>query len=435
MIRSLRNRLVLGLGGVMVLGWLATAYFTYLDTRQLIDEVVDRHLEQTAVMLVGLLERLPDEARQPAGGVVLDGDREGPLSYRIVLAGASDGRPPERPEGWSDIARDGVSWRAFGATSARGDHVEVAALQEVGGGFAAQVAAHIMHPLAVAIPLLAALVWVAVRWGLSPLDAVAGNVARRSAADLEPLAADTAPTEITPLVSSLNALFSRIEASRERDRRFAADAAHELRTPLAAIRAHAQLAMRARTLRDCRHAVAGVLEGSERGTRVVEQLLALARLDQAQAALAPVDLTATARDAIVRIVEEGAGRADLGLAAPTEGQALVLGSGDLLQVLVRNLVDNALRHTPPEARINVGVEVCDGRVLLSVEDDGPGIPAALRERALDRFFRGGMTRSPGSGLGLSIASQVAELHGGTLGLKDGPEGRGLRAEVSLPAAR
>lgn len=425
MIRSLRNRLVLGLGGVMVLGWLATAYFTYLDTRQLIDEVVDRHLEQTAVMLVGLLERLPDEARQPAGGVVLDGDREGPLSYRIVLAGASDGRPPERPEGWSDIARDGVSWRAFGATSARGDHVEVAALQEVGGGFAAQVAAHIMHPLAVAIPLLAALVWVAVRWGLSPLDAVAGNVARRSAADLEPLAADTAPTEITPLVSSLNALFSRIEASRERDRRFAADAAHELRTPLAALRMRVQLIERELKLPTTH--LQQLRADLDRCTALVESLLALARLEPQAEGLVreAVDLNAL----LDGLSLPPNVRVERALAVPRLRAAPAL-----LNSALRNLIDNAARYGRVGGRVRIEtMQLPHGGIRLAVRDDGMGVPSEQRARLGERFFRVLGTGQTGNGLGLSIVARIAALHGATLHFEEGLEGRGLGAVLDFPA--
>jgi two-component system sensor histidine kinase QseC len=384
-------------------------------------------------MLLQLLDRLPAADQQTPDGLILQTDPAKQFSFRIW---AGSQRPDTVP-GHSDAVRSGEVWRIFTTTDGKGQHVEVAVRQDVRAGFASRVASHLLHPLWIAVPLLAVLIWAAVRWGLLPLDKLAAGVAQRSPSQLQPLPQGKVPAEILPLVSSLNDLFARIAASRERDRRFAADAAHELRTPLAAIKTYAQIAEQAKDLDSCRQAVSGVLAGADRSTRVVEQLLALARIDNAAAAAAftPVDLKAVARTTISELASKSATRnIELGLSDGNDEVLEVDGNADLLAVLSRNLVHNALNYTPAGGNVSVAVEPAGDAVILRVDDSGPGLPPELRTRVLDRFFRVAGTGVAGSGLGLSIVAAIAEVHGATLELGDRPGSQGLSVQVKFPLA-
>lgn len=439
---SLRRRLVFSLGGGMVAAWMATAYFTYEDTRGLIDEVIDEHLAQTADMLLMLVKRQPVENVRNAPPIGSRAPGPQPLSYRVRLDPRSSdivlSAGPALPEsewiaGYRDVVDAGGSWRIYGAASEAGLHVDVAARHEIGESFASRIAAHILHPLWIAAPLLSVLVWSLVRWSLQPLERVADAVRRRSATDFSPLEAEVAPTEIMPVVTALDALFGRIQAVRGRDRRFAADAAHELRTPLAAIRAHAQVAQHASDPSQCRQAIEDVLIGTERGTRIVEQLLALSRVEDVDSAenRERVDLAGLAREAIVDFAPRAAAlNIDIGLEGG-EDALPVMGNADLLAAMLRNLIDNALRYGGGGS-IDVVLGRQDNVVKLRVEDTGPGIPPAMRPRVLDRFFRAPGNREQGSGLGLPIVAAIIESHGGTLVLRDRVAGPGLCVEVALP---
>lgn len=420
---SLQLRLMAILCSAVALAWLTTAAFTYVDTRGLIDNVIDAHLQDSANVLL-----------ETVGGTVADPkpmatDPDRPLSFRILPV-LREGQPA----GFSDRIEGDRRWRVFAVRGDAGPWIEVAVRQEVREDFAARIAAHVLHPLWVAVPLLAALIWASVRWGLAPLHRVAGAVARRAPSDTEPLSANDAPRETLPLVTALNELFVRIASVRERDRRFAADAAHELRTPLAAIRTHAEVALAARDRQECQEALQGVLAGTERATQLVVQLLALARIDAAALAgsLAPVELVAILRSVMADYAQQAMSKGvEIALALGDEAQSVVSGNAELLAVLVRNLVDNALRHTPVGGQITLTVTRRDDELVLTVDDTGPGIPIGLRTWVRDRFFRSGPSGS-GAGLGLSIVDAIAALHGGTVELSDGPDGPGLRVTVKLP---
>lgn len=300
---------------------------------------------------------------------------------------------------------------------------------ELRTALANSIATHLMHPLLVAVPLLGLVIWLAVSWGLAPLRSLATQVRARAPHNLEPV--ETAgPEEAQPLVEALNGLLGRVRDLLDRERLFTADAAHELRTPLAAIRTHAQVAANARNAAERADALAGVIQGTERAARLIEQLLQLARLDVVPE-LQPVNLTGAAAE----VVTEYAGRTnaisiDIGLV--TAAPAWIEGNPQLIAVLLGNLVDNAVRYGKPGGRVDVSVRVGIGSVELIVADDGPGIPPNQRARAFERFHRGLGTGADGSGLGLSIAARVAAIHGGRIDLSDGVNGSGLTATVSMP---
>ncbi len=442
MIRSLRQRLLVILGGSIVAAWLATAFFSYLDTRQLIDEMLDTQLEQSADLLLVLLDRLPqgdlDEAMLYEPGT----DADQMIAFRVhgdavsavaETVGATDFPTDRWHPGFHDAVSDDHHWRVFGASDGAGRFVEVALPHAVRAKFADRVAVHILHPLWIAVPLLAVLIWLSVRWGLKPLQVITSVVERRSPDDMRPLDIGAAPDEIRPLLEALDRLFVRIAALFERERRFAADAAHELRTPLAAIKTHAQVARQERNAGKCASALDGVIEGADRGTRLVEQLLVLSRLEQDAivGATEPVNLSDLVIECVAVIAPKAAADGvDLGAADMLCVQAVVIGNADLLRIMLRNLLDNAVRYTPKGGEVTASVHTTDQAVILRIADGGPGIPPNLRDRVFDRFYRVAGSGQQGCGLGLSIVSRIADLHGGTVNFEGGT-GKGTFAVIVM----
>jgi two-component system sensor histidine kinase QseC len=427
------------LTGTVLAAWLATAGFSYLDARRRIGQMLDEHLVQAATLL--LEAGAGTEAPRPP---VHWGPREEghTLVYqgRSALDGALLFRSDDAPEaplspqhdGFSTVERDGRQWHVYGAQSG-GLRVQVAEHAEFRDELAASVARHLLHPLAIAVPVLALLIWLSVRWSLRPLRALAAEVGRREPTSVQPLDAPGAPDEVRPLVAALDTLFLRLAASVEAERRFTADAAHELRTPLAAIRTHAEVALGARDEAERASALASVIEGISRINRLVGQLLLLARLDAraASPSSAPLSLGEIAARQVAEAAPFAAEKGvNLGLVEAAGARAP--GDADLLGVLLRNLIDNAIRYTPAGGRVDVVVAEDAGRAILTVADSGPGVPADERPRLLERFFRGAARTEEGSGLGLSIVARIAELHRAPLTFGEGLEGQGISVTVSLP---
>ena len=438
---SLRRRLLFLLSGTVLAAWLATAAFTYFDAREEIGEMLDAHLAQSAGLIAAQLEheledeqgeKVPRQYKHERKIAFQVWDRKDRLLLRSASAPAS--RLQSQSEGYGDATIDGKRWRIFSRwDESRHYLVQVGERYELRDELAESVASHLLHPLYFALPALALLIWLAVGAGLAPLAGVAREVGRRAPDNLAPLDEASAPREISPLIGALNALFDRLRTSLEQERRFTADAAHELRTPLAAVKTQAQVAIGATADAERTRALANVVAGTDRASRLVEQLLVLARLDP-QTALPPgqtVDLQALAQQGVAEIAPAAAGKGiEVGLApvaaAPVAGDAV------LLAVLLRNLLDNAVRYTPPGGEVEVSVRPVDGGVSLTVVDNGPGIPEAERGQVFERFHRVLGSGEAGSGLGLSIVRRIADLHRAGVSLEAGPGGRGLRVEVSFP---
>ncbi len=439
---SLRRRLLVLLLGIVLAAWLATALFTYFDARREIGEMLDAHLAQSAGLIAAQLEHeieddretaLPRQYRHERKIAFQVWDRKGRLLLRS--SGAPETRLQSQSEGYGDAAIDGKRWRSFSRwDESRHYLVQVGERYELREELAGSVASHLLHPLYFALPALALLIWLAVGAGLAPLAGVAREVARRAPDNLAPLDAGHAPREISPLVAALNALFGRLQDSLEQERRFTADAAHELRTPLAAVKTQAQVALGAAGEAERGRALANVVAGADRAARLVEQLLMLVRLDP-QTALPPgqtVDLQVLAQQGVAEIAPAAAAKGvDVSLA---QGEAApMVGDAVLLAVLLRNLLDNAVRYTPAVGEVEVAVRNEPGTVRLSVADNGPGIAEAERSRVFERFHRVLGSGEEGSGLGLSIVRRIAELHRAEVSLGSGAAGRGLLVEVRFPA--
>ncbi len=300
---------------------------------------------------------------------------------------------------------------------------------------AAESAAQIVLPMMLLVLGVAAMLVVALRRGLRPLDLAAHDVASRSAASLTPITTDNVPAEILPLVQAINGLMGRLSTTFATQRRFLADAAHELRTPVTALRLQLQLLQRASGEQARAEATEELRAGIDRAQRLIEQLMDVARFgaDGERSRRAPVDLGALVRQ-VVGTMSMKAGQRQLDLGAATEPGVLVDGDAEQLTVLLNNLVGNALRYTPAAGVVDVAATRLGGLPALRVIDSGPGIAVAERERVFGRFYRGtearATAREPGGcGLGLAIVRAIADLHGAVVSLHDAPSGRGLEVRV------
>lgn len=441
--RSLNRRLFVILCLVILAAWFATAFFSYLDARRKIDEVTDANLLHSAALLDSLLQRLtvadaatvPDVAAD-LGGVAfraLDG------AGRTILRSSHFPDLPANAaaEGFADVTLGGTRWRLFGTRdAASGRLISVAERYGPRLELARSVVSHLLHPVWIALPILAGLIWLSVKWGLAPLLSLAHQVKQREPGRLQPLDEREAPQEARPLIQALNALFARVTALQDRERRFAADAAHELRTPLAAIRTHAEVARAARSEDERRRAMDNVLRGSDRAAHLVDQLLLLARLEP-QDALPSATRVALAEVAARAVADcaplAAAGDIDLGLTTVDATNAVVDGNAELLAIMARNLVDNAVRYAAAGGTVDVAVTRTAAGISLVVADDGPGLSAEERGRIFDRFYRKLGTGREGSGLGLSIVARIVELHGARITLDPGIGGRGLAVTITFPA--
>jgi signal transduction histidine kinase len=411
-VSSLRNRLLVSLLGLLLLAAALFAAATYRSVLAETEALFDYQLRQMALSLRDQGEIAPDQAEALA-------DEQ--LDF-VVQIWTADGRSiyasrlhPELPArallGFADVQAGGQTWRTFGvATRAR----------------VIQVAQP--RPVLLMAPLLLMLGGWLVARALAPLRRVAAEVRGRDVPSLAPLPVQGLPDEVAPLVAALNGLLARLGGALDAQRAFVADAAHELRSPLTALKLQLELLRRATDDAARRAATEQLAQGIERAVRLVEQLLALARSEPGTSvAMQPLDLAELARQALADLLPLAAGR---GSEIELHADAPVPLQGDRagLVALVRNLADNALRYAPPGARVELRVTLEQGAPRLVVDDAGPGIPPHERDKVFDRFVRRAGEAESGSGLGLAIVRGVAQRHGATVQLGDSPLG-GLRVEV------
>lgn len=279
-------------------------------------------------------------------------------------------------------------------------------------------------------PFLALLIWFIVGKALHILKRVTREVSNREPSYLEPFDLTAVPREIVPLIEALNHLFGRLRDAFEREKRFTGDAAHELKTPLAAISAQAQAALRA-SRDNNREALHKILEGVNRSNHVIQQLLTLSRMvpEAMTQNFTSVKLAREITDTAVLLAPEAIQKnIELEFLSP-DNAATVHGNATAIGILIRNLIDNAIRYTPKDGWIKIAIKETSHHVILIVTDSGPGIPLELRERVFERFYRIIGNDSPGSGLGLGIVQQIAKLHGAKVELLTPESGVGLDVQV------
>lgn len=437
---SLRRRLLgLLLGGVAS-AWLATMVFSYIDSHHEVDELFDAQLGQAAQTLLALASHDEGDDIEDLGEVTHKYQRR--LRFQIWR---EDGKlllrsknAPDTPlttaAGFSETRDDDGHWRHFSQwNDGHSLQVQVSENHHVRDELIGHIAWRLLFPALFGLPLIGLWVWLATRQGLSSLDGIARQIASRAPQQLQALTPATAPEEIRPMLEALNGLFQRVDTALEAERRFTADAAHELRTPLAALQAQLQVAQRARASDERDRSLQQLQNGLTRASHLVDQMLQLARLDP-ESGLPdpqPVDLAAQAEAVCADL-----GPAILGKNIDFDLEAgagcTVIGQTEWLRVLIRNLVDNAVRYTPDGGQVRVALAGTDNHCVLTVSDSGPGIPAAEREAVLRRFHRLDQGGQPGSGLGLAIVARIAELHGARLELTEAESGCGLKATVRWP---
>lgn len=439
--RSLQSQLLLAVLGLVLLAWTAAAALTWHKAQDEVGDLLDAHLAQTAALLrLQQLDELNEDQLNEAPDldkhqhhVVFQLWREGQLLARSKNA-PTEPLTHQRGRGFADSQAAGKSWRVFVTQGHEGDvNILVGEQQSARQDIVRASVVGMLKPMALALPLLALGIWWVVRGLVRPLRQLGAAVSVRQPQSLVPLPTAGVPPEVLPLVSALNDLFTRMAELLVTERQFTADAAHELRTPIAGIRMQAQVAQGATQNAERAAALDATVQGCDRATRLVEQLLQLARLD---AETATPDAAATDLGRVAHMVV-----ADLQSAAQARGQQVLLQTPGpvnihltepLAQVLLRNLLDNALRYSPDGAQVQVHITAASAGIpaRLCVEDGGPGLTNGEMARLGERFFRVLGTGQSGSGLGWSIVRRIARLHNLRLQVDRSPALGGLRVQVS-----
>lgn len=450
---SIRSRLLSLVLLALCAGSIVLMAGFYLFTLDEMNEVFDENLKQVALavdshhpfepgMVPPARPRLPsqpeffEEEGEDFNFVTLTWSRDGKL---LFSSDPDKHLPFIDHNGLSQVKADGEDWNVY-TIEREGGVVQAAQKVSSRQMLAAETVSGMLLPVVLFVMAVALVMLVALKHGLSFVDMTAQRVATRSASSLERIEEADLPRELRPLVGSINDLMQRLESALQSQRRFVADAAHELRTPVTALRLQLQLLERSPDDQVREAALAELRQGIARAQRLIAQLLQLSRVEPEAPgpSRARIDVAALARDVVSEMsVLAEARQIDLGVDAPPS--VTVCADAHPLRVLLINLVENALRYCPEGSVVDVRVEPQAGGVLLRVIDNGPGIAPGERARVFDRFYRGeGVQADPqqtGSGLGLSIVRAIAERHQATVSLHEGSGGRGLEVRVVLPADR
>jgi signal transduction histidine kinase len=454
MTSSLHGRLLLTILVVISLIWGAWFGCQVLQTRQQQETAWDEISRDTAEKIITSVPRDMELTSQPPGFRVAESTGSRPEARRmgfqiwstqgrrLLLGSPPLGRTPLKPDfidGPATVRLGDEEWRVFALSDADNQiQVHIGKPQsELDAAARYQLRITLLAAI-VTFVLLAGAIWIVIRASLRSVDRIQTIIQARHSLDLEPLPNTNLPCEIQPLVDSFNRLLAQLSAALEGERRFIADAAHELRTPLAALTAHAELALNARDGRSEREALLKLMAVVKRSSRLSEQLLDLARIDSRPETSGPQPIDPHELVLVVaRDFEVMASKKQQTLSIQVE-PCTMDGYVDELGILVRNLIDNALRYAGEGGRIEISCKNATAagggnEVRLMVADDGPGVAAEERERIFDRFYRVAGSSERGSGIGLSLVSRIAQLHGASIQVSEGIGGRGFALIVSFPS--
>jgi two-component system OmpR family sensor kinase len=431
--KTIRKQLLIGLLCATIVSAAGAGAVLYHLLQVETGELADLQLRQ-------LVSALPDEFAADAALPAAEDPEEEFILQVWDLKGtplfASRPAPPTpryNVRGFSTVTINGAKWRVYGELH---HHLYAQASQplEVRNAMAAHIVLRTGLPLVGFVGVLVVLVLIVIGRAMGPLDRLARAVEDRSPSTLDPLSPDGWPAELAPVVQALNVLLVKFDEALAAQRIFVADAAHELRSPLTALKIQLQLAERATTPEARAQAMAKLHERLDRSAHLVQQLLSLARFEAGLSAaqLQHVELGELLQGTVADYAAIADNRGiDLGAVAPTPVH--VQADPDGLRVLLNNLVDNALRYTQPGGRVDVVAELAQGWPVLRVCDDGPGVAPEHRDRLFDRFYRPEGNAVWGAGLGLSIVHNIASNHGARVTLGEGVDGRGLCVTVTFGA--
>ncbi|WP_248920072.1 sensor histidine kinase [Pseudomonas entomophila] len=450
---SLRQRTLWRVMLLLMLGTGLLALYNYHDSRREINEVYDAHLAQNARLLQGVMS-MPvqdgahealyqafNQALAGAGRHQVGHPYESKLAFQVWQDGGALlvhtpsaptlGSPPTTP-GFYDFTSGGEQWRGF-VLPVPEKHwvIWVGERDDVRYDLIDRIVRHTLFPFLLGSLALALLVWAAIGWGLRPLQNMANVIRGRHADSLEPLQLVPLPSELEPMQAAINRLLAQIEDLLRREHRFIADAAHEMRTPLAALRLHAQNALAASNDVERQKALGFLMGGVDRLTRVVNQLLTLARVEPGlrQRGSTRVDLAEVVTDTLADLTPWILARGLEPSLDISEGDHHLAIDAGALSIALQNLVSNAVEHSPPAGRITVSLRRLDSAFELVVEDEGPGIDEASLSRVFERFYS--RDNPNGAGLGLSIVATIVDRLGGQVRLSNRADG-GLAATLLLP---
>ncbi|MEO7031269.1 MAG: ATP-binding protein [Herbaspirillum sp.] len=439
---SIRRRLSWLVLGSLVLVWIAMLGISYDKAHEEIHELADAHLQQAARTLLMLdlkrLSRLTKVEEQEMENPKQD--EASPLVFQIwsddgELLLHSKGAPITAfhiQHGFATQTVRNEIWRSYTVHDDKRRY-QIKTLEPL------RARDHLIRKLAIrmgqvllfALPLLALLIWISISLSLRPLARLSEAVTTRNPNQLESIQLQQVPTEVQALITALNRLLKQLAHSLDKERAFTADAAHELRTPLAAIKVQAQVALEAQDDTSRRHAITQVIAGVNRTTHLAQQLLLLARLEHIKPdEQQTVDLAELAAECIAQRANE-ATRKNIEFDFETEPNCTLVGSPEMLRVMLDNLLDNAIKYGRTNGQIAVTLQRTGSQLMLIVADDGEGVSSADRMRLQDRFFRVPGSDVSGSGLGLSIVEKIAIAHHGTLEIGTGLQQRGLSATISF----
>ena len=438
LVHSLRARLLLLLFSVVLLTAAVQAFVAYRTSLDQTIEIFDYQMEQMAKSLRKGL---------PIGGYLANSfrdDTDTSFEFLIQITDAGGkvlfqsapraNLPLDAEPGFTRFEADGKNYRLFSLRSGE-QYIQVAQDRSGRRGLARKLALRAVSPIVVMVPLLFLLVWWVVSASLAPAERVRSQLALRRADELTEVNEEGLPAEIFPLVRELNLLLDRVRNAFDAQKNFIADAAHELRSPLSALKLQVEGLRRASDASAHEVAIFRLASGIDRATRLVEQLLVLAR-QQAGPADQALQENVPLADMVQSIVGDlwesaHARRIDIGLLEAQDG--VVMAQRDALNILVRNLLDNAIKYTPEGGTVNVSVVQGETSVTLTVEDSGPGVPAQDRGRLFDRFYRvaGPQQGVSGSGLGLAIVKTIADMHAATLSVDQSESLGGFRVTITF----
>lgn len=451
---SIRNRLLIFLLTLVPLAWLLSAIIGYFDIRHKAEELFDAQLMQSARLIIAVSRHEMAENHSfsvisrifsyGAGdrNFIMEASGRQYFAYQIwilphKLVARSDHAPDQRlshvEKGFSFQIIDDHRWRVFSVYDQ-----DKTIMVQVGGRYdtrqhaANAVAFKMMIPFFIFLPTLGIFIWFGVGRALRPLDRLADQVSSRNPGHLDPIPSTNIPQEVAPLVSSMNNLFERLARAFENERQFTSNAAHELRTPLAGLKAQAQLALRAKDEEVGQKALTRLIEGVDRSSHLVTQMLTLARLDPETDELRKENVLLS--EILSNVLEEIVPLAlekEIDFTLDKNEPLWIRGDKYSLSILIRNLTDNAIRYTPRGGEVKIGLEKKRTCAFLRFDDSGPGIPETAYEKVFERFYRHLGTTEPGSGLGLSIAGKIARLHDAKLDLKKSDMG-GLQVTLEIP---